>query len=258
MMVEPAHQPPGNPALRGRYLLSPDVVLIPLEDGTVQLVDLDGSFFGLSETAARMLKGTLDMGEQNAVQQIAAEYNVDHDRLYTDLTTLLGILRAKGLIRRSDDHLPVVRLRRAIALAISYPILRVVAPVCNQRLKALALLAAARLCFALAGWARTVEAWQGCLKRPHGPAANSEREQLIDRIDSATRRSASELPSIACKERALCCWFMLNSAGIPARLVLGVRFLPFSGHCWCEVDERILTDSPECCKAYTPVICYDG
>jgi Transglutaminase-like superfamily/Coenzyme PQQ synthesis protein D (PqqD) len=257
-MVEPAQRRPGNPALRARYLLSPNVVLMPLEDGTAQLVHLDGSFFGLSETAARMLKGTLDMGEEDAVQRIATEYNTDHDRVYTDLTALLGTLRAKGLIRRSDDHLPTVRLRTAIALAISYPVLKIVAPVRNQRLKALALLAAARLCFALVGWARTVEAWQRCLKRPHGPPADSERERLIDTIDNSTRRSASDLPSIACKERAICCWFMLHSAGVPARLVMGMRFLPLSGHCWCEVDERILTDSPERCKLYTPVICYDG
>jgi hypothetical protein len=257
-MVEPAQQRPGNPALRARYLLSPNVVLMPLADGTAQLVDLNGSFFGLSETAARMLKGTLDMGEQDAVQRIAAEYNADHDKIHTDLTALLGTLRAKGLIRRSDDHVPTVKLRTAIALAISYPVLRIVAPVRNQRLKALALLAAARLCFALTGWARTVEAWQRCLKHPRGPAANSERVRLIDTIDSATRHSANDLPSIACKERALCCWFMLRSAGVPAKLVMGVRFLPLSGHCWCEVDERILTDSPERCKPYTPVICYDG
>jgi len=257
-MGEPAQLRPDNPALRGRYLLSPNVVLMPLEDGTAQLVDLDGAFFGLSETAAQMLRGALEMDEQDAVQRIAAEYNADHDRICNDLTSLLGTLRAKGLIRRSNDHLPATRLRTAIALAISYPILRIVTPIRNQRLKALALLAAARLCFALAGWVRTVEAWQKCLKQPHGPAANSERERLIGAIDSATCRSASELPSITCKERALCCWFMLHSAGVRARLVMGVRFLPFSGHCWCEVDERILTDSPERCKAYTPVICYDG
>ena len=231
---------------------------MPLDDGTAQLVDLDGAFFGLSETATQMLRGVLDLDEQDAVQRIAAEYNADHNRIYTDLTALLGTLRAKGLIRRCNDHLPAIRLRTAIALAISYPILRIVAPIRNQRLKALVLLATARLCFALAGWARTIEAWRKCLIQPHAPAANSERERLIGTIDSATSRSASELPSIACKERALCCWFMLHSAGVRARLVMGVRFPPLSGHCWCEVDERILTDSPEHCKAYAPVICYDG
>jgi Transglutaminase-like superfamily/Coenzyme PQQ synthesis protein D (PqqD) len=257
-MGEPARRRPSDPISDGRYLLSPNVVLMPLEDGTAQLVDLDGSYFGLSETAAQMLKAALDTGEQEAVQRIAAEYNADYDRLHADLTALLGTLRAKALIRRSDDHLPAVRLRTMVALAISYPVLKIVARVRSQRLKALALLAAARLCFALAGWARTVETWQKCLKRPHGPAANSERERLIDIIDRAIRRSASNLPSISCKERALCCWLMLRSAGVPARLVMGVRVHPFSGHCWCEVDERILTDSPEHCKAYIPVICYDG
>ncbi|MBV8359625.1 MAG: lasso peptide biosynthesis B2 protein [Deltaproteobacteria bacterium] len=256
-MGEPV-QRPSDPASHGRYLLSPDVVLMPLEDGTAQLVDLDGSFFGLSKTAVQMLKGTLEMGKGDTVQRIAADYNADHDRVDADLTALLGTLRAKGLIRRSDDHLPAVRLRTIIALAISYPALRIVAPVRNQWLKALALLAAARLCFALAGWARTVEAWQKCLKRSYRPVANLELERLIDTIDRATRHSASHLPSIACKERALCCWFMLRSAGVPARLVMGMRVLPLSGHCWCQVDERILTDSPEHCKAYTPVICYDG
>ena len=257
-MGEPAQRRPRDPSSHGRYLLSPNVILMPLEDGAAQLVDLDGSFFGLSETAAQMLKATLDMSEQDAVQRIATEYNADHDRVYADLTALLGTLHAKGLIRRSDDHLPPVSLRTVIAFAISFPALKIMAPVRSQRMKALALLAAARLCFALTGWARTVEAWQKCLKRPDDHAANSEREQLIDTIDSATRRSASDLPSISCKERALCCWFMLRSAGVPARLVMGVRVLPLSGHCWCEVDERILTDSPEHCKAYTPVIYYDG
>lgn len=257
-MGEPVQRRPSDLISRGRYLLSPNVVLIPLEDGTAQLVDLDGSFFGLSETATQMLKSTLEMGERDTVQRIAAEYNADHGRVHADLTALLRTLRAKGLIRRSDDHLPAVRLRTVIALAISYPTLKIVAPVRSQRLKAWALLAAARLCFALAGWARTVEAWQRCLKRPHRPAADSDRERLIDTIDRATRHSASDLPLISCKERALCCWFMLRSAGVPARLVMGVRLLPFSGHCWCEVDERILTDSPERCKAYIPVICYDG
>jgi hypothetical protein len=257
-MADPSQRRPSNPALRGRYLLSPDVVLMPLEDGTAQLVDLDGSFYGLSETAALMLKDTLDMGEYDAVQRIAAQYNADLDRVHADLAVLLGTLRAKGLIRRSDDRLPAARLRTAIALAISYPVFKIVTPVHNQRLKALMLLVIARLCFALFGWARTVGAWHKCLRRSPVFATDSQRQRLIDTIDNAIRRSARDLPSNSCKERALCCWFMLRSTGVPAKLVMGVRLRPFSAHCWCEVDERILTDSSENCKAYTPVICYGG
>jgi Transglutaminase-like superfamily/Coenzyme PQQ synthesis protein D (PqqD) len=257
-MADSSQRRPSNPGLHGRYLLSPDVVLMPLADGTAQLVDLDGSFYGLSETAAQMLKATLDMGEHDAFQRIAAQYNADLDRVRTDLAELIETLRAKGLIRRSGDRLRTVAgLRTAMALAISYPVFKIVTPVRNQRLKAMMLLAVARLCFALFGWARTVNAWHKFLRRPHVSAADLEQQPLIAAIDDAIRLSANNLPSISCKERALCCWFMLRSAGVKAKLLMGVRFLPFSAHCWCEVDERILTDSAESCKAYTPIICYE-
>jgi hypothetical protein len=257
-MGEPDRLRSGNGTACSHYLLSPDVVLMQLEDGTAQLVDLDGSVFGLSETAAQMLKGTLDIGEQETIQGIAAEYNADLDRIRADLAGLLRTLRANGLVRRSDDSLPRVALRTAVALAVGYPALKIAAHVRNPRLKALALLAVARLSFTLTGWARTVDVWRRCLGTSHVPAPSSKRERLIETIDRATRRSAGELPLVACKERALCCWFMLRAVGVRARLVMGVKLSPFSGHCWCEVDERILTDSADRCKTYTPVICYDA
>jgi hypothetical protein len=203
-----------------------------------------------------MLKSTLEMDEHGALQQMAAHYNADLDRVHADLAELLRTLRAKGLIRRTDDRVPADRLRMTMAWAISYPVFKMVIPVQNQRLRVLVLLALARLGFALFGWARTVEAWHKGLGCSPVFTADSQRQQLIDTIGDAVRRSAGKLPSISCKERALCCWYMLRSAGVPARLVMGVRFPPFSAHCWCEVDARILTDSSESCAAYTPIICY--
>jgi coenzyme PQQ synthesis protein D (PqqD)/transglutaminase superfamily protein len=226
-MAELSQQRPSNPASQGRYLLSPDVVFMPLADGTAQLIDLDGSFYGLSETAALMLKNTLATDERGALQQIAAHYNADLDRVHADLAELLRTLRAKGLIRCTDDRVPAVGLRTAMAVAISYPVFKIVTPIHNQRLRVFVLLALARLCFALFGWARTVAAWHKCLRCFPVLAADSPRQQVIDTIDDAVGRSADKLPSISCKERALCCWYMLRSAGVPAKLVMGVRFLPF-------------------------------
>ncbi len=82
--------------MQGRYLLSPDVLFMPLEDGTAQLIDLDGSFYGLSETAALMLKSTLDTGEPDAVRRIAAQYNAGLNRVHADFAELLETMRAKG------------------------------------------------------------------------------------------------------------------------------------------------------------------
>jgi Transglutaminase-like superfamily/Coenzyme PQQ synthesis protein D (PqqD) len=258
-MTVTVHQPP-NVATEGRhYRLAPDVVFIPLEGGTAQLIDLDGSFFSLSQTAALMLKATLDVGEAEAARQIATEYDVDPRAVCVDLRGLLRTLGERGLIQRGDDHPRRFGLRRAAASLVSYPAVMIAALISSPRLKALVLLAFARLSFALAGWARTMEAWQKHMVSPLDVSSTAhERQQLVDTIESAIRFSAHAWRAISCKERALGCWFMLRSAGVPARLVMGVRLSPFAAHCWCEVDERVLTDAPDDSQAYTPMICYDG
>jgi len=198
-----------------------------------------------------MLKGALDGNEHDTVRRIAAADNAKPGRVHTDFTALLQTLRVKRLIRRTDDPRPVVRLRAAIRFAISYPALKLLGLIRNPHLKASALLIFARLCFSLAGWTRTIEAWKKCLPETSAVlTSGSEREQVIDTMENAARSSLSSLPAITGKERTLCCWFMLHCAGVPATLVMGVQFSPFSGHCWCEVDGRILTDSTPRCKAY--------
>jgi hypothetical protein len=206
-----------------------------------------------------MLRRTLDAGQAEAARQIAAEYNVDRAAIQSDLLDLLRTLVGKGLIRWGDDSPRVLGLRRAAAALVSYPAVMIAALVGKPRLKALVLLAFARLSFALAGWARTIEAFQKYAVSPFsnfdGPG---DRQKVVDSIENAIRCSANALRAISCKERALGCWFMLRTAGVPARLVMGVRLSPFSAHCWCEVDERILLDTPDNCRGYTPIVCYDG
>jgi hypothetical protein len=257
MMANLADSATSNPARR-RYLLGPNVVLIPLADGTAGLVDLDGSAFHLSETASLMLHGVLASGEEETSDRIAVEHGTHFDKVRGDLTALLATLRARGLIRLSGERRPDVKLGSAIAITICYPALRIAGRIRSQRLKALMLLPLARLCFGLTGWVRTVEVWRECLTHLPIRTGNLEQEWLTNAVESAIRPLAARLPLISCKERALCCWFMLNAAGVSARLVMGVQFSPFSGHCWCEVQERILADSAEDCKAYKPVSCYDG
>jgi hypothetical protein len=257
MTFEPARRFLRTPPASSRYVLCPNVILLPLADRTACLLDLDGSFFNLSQTAAQMLKGILEQNQADAIEQIAAEYNADVDRVREDLIALITQLRTKDLIRRNDERVRETGLRTAIAITLSYPGLGLLRRVHNQRLKALALLTLARTSFRLAGWARTVGAWRKYVGSHHFLVAASQRERLIDAIDGAIRRSPKDVPSNACKERALCCWFMLRSVGIPAKLVMGVQFQPFSGHCWCEVDGKILSDSSENCKAYTRLVDYD-
>jgi hypothetical protein len=240
------------------YVLGPDVFLIPLQDGTMGLLDLDGSYVCLSQTAAKMLKGISTRSEAETIEQIADEYDVEVATVRADLNQLIASLRTNGLIRRRGDRQLRARFRRVIAIVIGYPVLASLGFVSNPRLKSLALLALARIQFRLAGWARTVDTWRNYLRRYEVFDTAARQDSLLDSIESGVNGWANHLLSVSCKERALCSWFMLRAAGIPAVLVMGVQFSPFSGHCWCELDGRVLADSQESCGAYTRIICYEN
>jgi hypothetical protein len=49
---------------------------------------------------------------------------------------------------------------------------------------------------------------------------------------------------VLCLQRSVCLVRMLRDCGVPARLVVGYRALPFFSHAWVEVDGRVVNDSP--------------
>ena len=128
----------------------------------------------------------------------------------------------------------------------------------HERFTTVALLLLARCCFALFGWARTVAAWQTSVWQPEYPVPTVGSDDIIARIDDTVRQRAAHLPLTDCKERALCCWFLLCSMGIPAVLVVGIQVYPLTGHCWCQVGAHVLTDFSDRCDDYTPVIRYEA
>jgi hypothetical protein len=49
---------------------------------------------------------------------------------------------------------------------------------------------------------------------------------------------------VLCLQRSACLVTLLRGRGIPARLVIGYRPVPFLSHAWVEVDGRVVNDSP--------------
>jgi hypothetical protein len=49
---------------------------------------------------------------------------------------------------------------------------------------------------------------------------------------------------VLCLQRSVCAVRMLRRYGVPARLVIGYRPVPFLSHAWVEVDGRVVNDSP--------------
>ncbi len=50
-----------------------------------------------------------------------------------------------------------------------------------------------------------------------------------------------------CLQRSAATTCLLKNFGVPARLVIGARQMPFRAHAWVEVDGRVVNDKP-----YTP------
>ena len=242
---------------KAEYELSPNVVFLPVQDGTARLLDMGGKFYAIGQVGAEMLKGILDQGVEATVIRLAGQYEVEPRRIQKDLHTLLDDLRSQGLIcNRQEERKP--RTGGGWPALILVPAIRLVYRLRRSwDARAAALLTLARLSFACFGWTRTVAAW----RQSHLPldvdVSEDQAENAIKAVDKAVRGVATRhLFKMACKERALCCWSMLRWSGLPATLVVGVELFPLAGHCWCEVGPRTLSDFSDRCEMFTPVIRY--
>lgn len=88
------------------------------------------------------------------------------------------------------------------------------------------------------------------------PEPSSPRN--IDRISALTERFQRRLPWIpgqgACLYRAFVLRSLLRHCQEDATWVFGVRTWPFAAHCWLQVGDAVLDDSPKRVALYTPIM----
>jgi hypothetical protein len=241
--------PGGDPG--AAYSLADDVVLAIVDDGSSRLLDLGGHFFGLPAGSTELLVATLRHGPGPAAVQVARRTGAPLERVRADLAAFLADLQGRGLL------VPAARSRRRGAVR------RLVDGALAATLKGLrlglrpfgrtwALLGLAYLSLRLFGWARTADLWERLARRGSAPDDALARAEQIDR--EVREAAARHLLAVDCKERALVCWALLREAGVPARLVVGIDLYPFLGHCWCEAEGRVVSDDPERCFRFVPVL----
>jgi transglutaminase superfamily protein/coenzyme PQQ synthesis protein D (PqqD) len=242
-------------AMENRYVLSPSVIFVPVEDGTARLLDMDGEFFAVSTTGARMLQETLSRGPAAAAEVVAREYKIDENRAKADLDAYLDELQRKGLIATS--RLPKASTAGKVVESLFLRLALHLIDRClwSRSAKASGMLIWARIAVHSAGWIRTVQVLSSYYRqKPQDPGIARFEEAVKDVNDSLAQAGALQFFRMNCKERAMCCWALLRSAGLPAALVVGISLVPLSAHCWCRLDKWIVGDvDPDFYKQYLPV-----
>jgi hypothetical protein len=244
---------PVPPAERAaEYCLSPNVIIVAVEDGSARLLDMSGRFHAVTAVGARMLQETLTSGTAAAATQIAEDYGVDRQRVQDDLTVFLRDLEKQRLLstqrnrRRGGNGLARVLLRPVLRTAHRLP--------ASPQARARTLLGLARLSFGLFGWTRTVAVWKEAHAHFPSRPAGAQDAETIQALDRAVRAAAACHPvAVACKERALCSWSLARTAGLSASLIVGIDLFPIAGHCWCEVGTRPIGEDRERFRHFTPV-----
>ncbi len=143
------------------YSLSPDVVQVPVEDGTLRLLDMGGDFHAVCAIGAEMLRETLQHGVPAAVERIAGRYAADAEQVRHDLDEFLRDLVRRGLVqRRRRPH----RSNSLLAAAVMRPVLWIVDHVpCRETTRAAWMLTLAWLFYRLFGCAKTIAVWKTSL-----------------------------------------------------------------------------------------------
>lgn len=239
------------------YALAPNTAVLLMADGSARILDMNDGFYAISAIGALMLQRTLWHGLVAAAEQVADECGIEQARAEADLRQFLTTLEQRGIIQRrgpkAAQNAPSSRAARYSASLLKL----VIRLLPWRKARAAVLLTAARISLRLFGWTGTIHAWKKRFSQRERVLPRAEADALAEAIADATCDAAAWNPlGVACKERALCCWALARLAGLPAELVIGVELFPLSGHCWCQVGARILSDHPDNCARYVPALCY--
>jgi hypothetical protein len=82
----------------------------------------------------------------------------------------------------------------------------------------------------------TVKTWKVRHRSSHDP------QLIVDGCDAVERACVWHPKQKLCLQKSAAATCLLRSVGIPAEMVIGVHKMPFYGHCWVEVDGRVVND----------------
>ncbi len=82
-------------------------------------------------------------------------------------------------------------------------------------------------------------------------------EDFIGQVCSSVQRACVYYPKKAvCLQRSAVTACILRHFGVPAKLVVGIRQMPFLGHAWVEANDSVINDFPKVREFYQVVNSY--
>ena len=276
-MVQTAadQKPPLLNSNKKTYSLNQDVFLF-IQDGIAQILDFNhGQFYALDTIGTLMVSLVLEHGSEEAVKYITQTYDATEEQVKSDLTKLLQNLEQKKLIIAQGQQInpflqwfqaqkkKPAKLLDTILLWFLNRLSSIIHRLLDNgqtpsRYTVELLLTLSWISFRLLGWSRTISLWQHWHHQGK-ESDTSVRGEVIKEVDRVVREAAAWklfLPMV-CKERALVGYHILRVFyGLPATLVVGIDRYPFQIHAWVECDDKIVTDDPEHCEPFIPVVRY--
>ncbi len=253
-------------------------MFIFLQDDIAQLLDFQhGQFYGLDSIGTLMVSLVLEKGIEETVKYITQTYDTNEEQVRSDLAQLLQNLEQKKLliakVKKSNPFLQwfqnqnqkAAKLLNLIFLhflkrlgSIIHRLLEKEQTPSSRTVELL--LTLSWISFRLLGWSRTISLWQHWHQQLE-ESDISDHQEVIEEVDRTIREAAAWklfLPMV-CKERALVGYHILRTFyGLPATLVVGIDRYPFQIHAWVECDDKIVTDDPEHCEPFIPVVRYSS
>ncbi|MDH3598270.1 MAG: lasso peptide biosynthesis B2 protein [Candidatus Tectomicrobia bacterium] len=256
-----------------------DHVFQVVENETSRLLDFErGRFYGLDCIGTQMFTLLLTAGRREAIARVAKKYDVPKSCVEADLDAIVRKLRTKRVLVSRQQQSKSARLLVGtlfsgvvcLAYRVSFfPIGTIGSWItsqqrCDSRSSTGLSRGMVRLSLIMSWMSLRVLGWTGTIslfKRWHHP---QHQNALIDDnflaiVDRYIREEAAGrfFLSMACKERAVTGYHILRAVyGLPATLTVGTRRYPFEAHAWVQCGDRVLTDDPEHCDMFTPVVTY--
>jgi len=267
------------------HRLRRNVFLVETED-MGRILDFErGQFFGLGLQSLRKLLLVLHEGLETAADRIAAQHRIDVSQVRDDLQRFMEQLAQRQLIedsRPAEKQRPLSRqIPRAATRGLWRRPARAAAGMLlfigrgfvrrlRRRVRRTGQLTPPGRSFvwvmlAVSWVSLRVFGWTGTLQRfrrwqeENDPPVTDAVPSIIHTVDEMVRQRSARslfLPMV-CKERAMAAYQILRAVyGLPASILLGYERFPFCAHAWVSCAGVTVTDDPDRCEQFVPVVEY--